>query len=219
MAKLIYMINMSLDGYVADKNGNFDWTVPDEEEFTFIKELLRPVGTYLYGRRMYEVMTVWQTVAVRDRPAPFAPLWARAAAGWSVFAEFGDIWRAADKMVYSQTLKAAATPQTRIEPCFEAEAVQRMKAAAASDLIVGGPTLAAHAFNAGLVDVCHLFIAPIMVGDGNRAFPSGIRSELALQDERRFRTGIVYLHYRSTTSQGASAPRASYAISPKPSPD
>lgn len=202
MAKLIYMATMSLDGYVADKDGNFDWTVPDEEEFSFMKELLRPVGTHLYGRRMYEVMTVWQTLGASDRPSPFAPLWARTAAGWSVFAEFGNIWRAADKVVYSTTLKAASTPQTRIEQGFEADAVQRMKAAAARDLIVGGPTLAAHAFNAGLVDVCHLFIAPILVGDGNRAFPSGIRFELSLQDERRFRNGIVYLHYRSTTSPG-----------------
>jgi dihydrofolate reductase len=203
MAKLIYMATMSLDGYVADKHGNFDWTMPDEEEFSFIKELLRPVGTYLYGRRMYEVMTVWQTLATSDPPPPFAPLWARAAAGWSVFAEFGNIWRAADKVVYSKTLKVASTPKTRMEQCFEPEAVQRMKAAAARDLIVSGPALAAHAFNAGLVDACHLFMAPIIVGDGNRALPSGIRFELALQDERRFRTGIVYLHYRSIPSQGA----------------
>ncbi len=203
MAKLIYMATMSLDGYIADKKGNFDWTVPDEEEFCFIKELLRPVGTYLHGRHMYEVMAVWQTVSTGDRPAPFAPLWARTRAGWSVFADFGDIWRAADKVVYSKTLKAASTPQTRIEPCFEAEAVRRMKATAAKDLIVGGPTLAAHAFDAGLVDVCHLFIAPIILGDGNGAFPSGIRFELSLQDERRFPNGMVYLHYRSTRSQGA----------------
>ncbi len=203
MAKLIYMATISLDGYVADRTGKFDWTVPDEEEFSFIKELLRPVGTHLYGRRMYEVMAVWQTVATRDQPAPFAPLWARTAAGWSVFADFANIWRAADKVVYSKTLKVASTPQTRIEQGFEAEAVQRMKAAAARDLIVGGPTLAAHAFKAGLVDVCYLFIAPIMVGDGIRAFPSGVRFELALQDERRFRNGIVYVHYRSTTRQGA----------------
>lgn len=171
MAKLIYMATMSLDGYIADKNGNFDWAEPDEEEFSFIKELLRPVGTYLYGRRMYEVMAVWQTMATRHRPSPSAPLWARTAAGWSVFADFANIWRAADKVVYSKSLKVASTPKTRIEQCFEAEAVQRMKAAAARDLTVSGPTLAAHAFNAGLVDVCHLLIAPIIVGDGNSAFP------------------------------------------------
>lgn len=203
MAKLTYMATMSLDGYVADKNGNFDWTAPDEEEFSFIKELVRPLGTYLYGRRMYEVMSVWQTLATHDQPATFAPLWARTAAGWSVFAEFGDIWRAADKVVYSKTLKVASTPKTRIEQYFEAEAVQRMKAAADKDLIVGGPTLAAHAFNAGLVDACHLFVAPIILGDSKRAFPSGIRFELTLRGERRFRNGIVYLHYQATTSQGA----------------
>lgn len=190
MAKLIYMINMSLDGYIADKNGNFDWTLPDEEEFCFITELLRPVGTYLYGRRMYEVMSVWQTMETRERPSVFAD--------WDdrTCQDFANIWRAADKVVYSRTLKAASTPKTRIEPCFEAEAVERLKAAAPRDLTIGGPTLAAHAFNAGLVDVCHLFVAPIIVGDGNRALPSGIRSDLVLQDERRFRNGIVYLGYR-----------------------
>jgi dihydrofolate reductase len=197
MAKLIYMVNMSLDGYIADKNDNFDWTQPDEEEFSFIKELLRPVGTYLYGRRMYEVMAVWQTMETGDRPSVLAD-WD----DWT-WQDFANIWRAADKVVYSKTLKVASTSKTRIEQCFEAEEVERMKAAATRDLTVGGPTLAAHAFNAGLVDVCHLFIAPIVVGDGNRAFPSGIRFELALQDERRFRNGMVYLHYRSTTSQGA----------------
>ncbi len=197
MAKLIYIINMSLDGYVADKDGSFDWTQPDEEEFSFIKELLRPVGTYLYGRRMYEVMAVWQTMETGDRPSVFAD--------WddSTWQDFANIWRAADKIVYSKTLKVASTPKTRIERCFEAEAVERMKATAAADLAVGGPTLAAHAFNAGLVDVCHLFVAPIIVGEGNRAFPSGVRFGLALQDERRFRNGMVYLHYRSATSQGA----------------
>ncbi len=191
MAKLIYIVNMSLDGYIADKNGNFDWTQPDEEEFSFIKELLRPVGTYLYGRRMYE------TMETGDRPSVLAD-WD----DWT-WQDFANIWRAADKVVYSKTLKVASTPQRRIEQCFQADAVQRMKAAAARDLTVRGPTLAAHAFNAGLVDVCHLFIAPIVVGDGNSAFPSGIRFDLALQDERRFRNGMVYLHYRSTTSQGA----------------
>ena len=142
-------------------------------------------------------MSVWQTMATRDRPSTFAD--------WDdgTWQDFANIWRAVDKVVYSSTLKVPSTPQTRIEQCFEAEAVQRMKAAAARDLTIGGPTLAAHAFKAGLVDVCHLFIAPIVVGDGNRAFRSGARFELALQDERRFRNGIVYLHYRSTKSQGA----------------
>lgn len=201
MAKLIYIANISLDGYVADKNGKFEWGNPDEEEFIFITKLLRPAGTYLYGRRMYEVMSVWQTMATLDL-ATIEGLPAFAHRNPSVFADFGNIWCAADKVVYSRTLKVAATPKTRIEHNFDAEAVREMKASAASDLTIGGPTLAAYAFSAGLVDVCHLFVAPIIVGDGNRAFPSGIRRELALQDERRFGNGIVYLHYRSTTSQG-----------------
>ena len=138
---------------------------------------------------MYEVMAVWQTLPTHDQP--------------SCIADFANIWRAADKVVYSKTLKIASTPRTRIEQHFEPEAVQRIKASAARDLAVSGPTLAADAFSAGLVDVCHLFIAPIIVGDGKRAFPSGIRLELELQDERRFRNGMGYLHYRSTTSQGA----------------
>jgi dihydrofolate reductase len=146
---------------------------------------------------MYEVMAVWQTMAMRDRPSVFAD-WD----DWT-WQDFGNIWRAADKVVYFKTLKVASTPKTRIEQCFEAEGVQRMKAAAARDLTVGGPTLAAHAFNAGLVDVCHLFIAPIIVGDGNSAFRNPIRFELELQDERRFRNGIVYLHYQSTKGKGA----------------
>lgn len=201
MAKLIYIANISLDGYVEDKNGDFSWTSPDEEQFCFIKELIRPVGTYLYGRRLYEVMSVWQTVATNDQPAPWALPWARTESGWFTFAEFGNIWRAADKLVYSTSLKAVPTPKTRIEPSFEAEVVRRKKAAAAKDLAIGGPTLAAQAFNADLVDDCHLFVAPIILGDGKSAFPSGTRLGLALQDERRFRNGIVYLHYQSTTSR------------------
>jgi dihydrofolate reductase len=180
MARLIYTVIMSLDGYTADKNGNFDWAEPDEEVHSFINELERPVGTYLYGRRMYEVMAVWQTLPTHDQP--------------SFIADFANIWRVADKVVYSKTLKAASIPRTSIAQHFEPQAVQRMKASAARDLAVGGPTLAAHAFKAGLVDVCHLFIAPIIVGDGDSAFPSGIRLELALHDERRFR--MVYLDYR-----------------------
>lgn len=189
MAKLIYTVIMSLDGYIADKNGNFDWAEPDEEVHSFVNELERLVGTYLYGRRMYDVMAVWQTLPTHDQP--------------SFIADFANIWRAADKVVYSKTLTASSTPRTRIEQRFEPKAVQRMKALAARDLAVGGPTLAAYAFKAGLVDACHLFIAPIIVGDGNSAFPSSIRLELALQGERRFRNGMVYLDDRSTTSQAA----------------
>ena len=183
MAKLIYSVIMSLDGYIADKKDNFDWAEPDEEVHSFINELERPVGTYLYGRRMYEVMAVWQTMQTHDEP--------------SCIAEFANIWRAADKVVYSTTLKTASTPRTSIEHQFEPEAVQQMKASAAQDLAVGGPTLAAYAFKAGLVDVCHLFIAPHIVGDGKSVFPSDVRLGLELQEERRFRNGMVYLHYRS----------------------
>jgi dihydrofolate reductase len=189
MARLIYTVLMSLDGYVADKNGNFDWAEPDEEVHSFVNELARDDGTYLYGRRMYEVMSVWQTLPTHDQP--------------SFIADFATIWQAADKVVYSKTLTTASTPRTRIEQHFEPEAVQRMKASAARDLAVAGPTLAAHAFKAGLVDVCHLFIAPIIVGEGNHAFPSDIRLALALQDEHRFRNGTVYLHYRSLASRAA----------------
>ena len=187
MAKLIYTVLMSLDGYIADKNGNFDWAEPDEEVHSFVNELARDYGTYLYGRRMYEVMAAWQTLPTHDQP--------------SFIADFANTWRAAEKVVYSQTLKTVSTPRTHIEQHFEPEVVRRMKASAARDLAVGGPTLAAHAFKAGLVDACHLFIAPIILGDGNCVFPSDIRLALALQDERRFRNGMVYLHYRSSTSR------------------
>jgi dihydrofolate reductase len=190
MAKLIYTVIMSLDGYNADKNGAFNWAEPDEEVHSFVNELVADQGTYLYGRRMYEVMAVWQTFPTHDQP--------------SFVGDFANIWRAAEKVVYSTTLKTPSTPRTRIEPHFESEAVQRMKASAVRDVAIGGPTLAAHAFRAGLIDVCHLFIAPIIVGDGNPAFPSDIRLHLALQEERRFPNGMVYLHYRSSTSRATS---------------
>ena len=139
------------------------------------------------ARRMYDVMAVWQTLPIHDQP--------------SFIADFANVWRAADKVVYSKTLKTDSTPRTCIERHFEPEAVQRMKASAMRDLTVSGPTLAAHAFKAVLIDFCHLFIAPIIVGDGNSAFPSGIHLELTLQDERRFCNRMLYLHYRSTTSE------------------
>jgi len=187
MAKLIYSAIMSLDGYIADRDGIFDWAAPDEEMHTFVNDLERPVGAYLYGRRMYEVMAAWDTLQTYDQP-PF-------------IAEFAAIWRAADKVVYSKTLTSPSTPRTRVERGFDPEAVRRMKASATRDLTVGGANLAAQAFEAGLVDVCHLFVVPMLVGDGKRAFPSGVRLELVLQEERRFTNGTVYLHYRSATSQ------------------
>ena len=182
MAKLIYSVIASLDGYIADENGTFAWAEPDEDVHTFINELERSVGTYLYGRRMYQVMAAWETLPTEDQP--------------SFLAEFANLWRGADKVVYSKTLESADTPRTRIEREFAPEAVRRMKVSAVQDFSIGGATLAAQAFQAGLIDVCYLFVSPIIVGDGTRAFPSGVRLGLALQEERRFRNGMVYLHYR-----------------------
>ena len=186
MVKLIYSAITSLDGYVADKDGNFDWAAPDEEVHAFVNDLERKVGTYLYGRRMYEVMRYWETaLAVTDRP--------------SVEQDYAQIWRAADKIVYSSTLGTVSSARTRIERDFDPEAVRRMKARAERDISVGGPDLAAQALEAGLVDECHLFVAPIVVGGGKRSLPNDVRLELELLDERRFEGGVVHLHYRITT--------------------
>ncbi len=183
MAKLIYLMLMSLDGFIADENGNFDWAEPDEEVHSFVNQLVRPIGTHLYGRRMYEVMTYWETLETDDPP--------------HYIREFAELWQAADKVVYSRTLKAVSTARTGIERRFDSEAVRRLKAAAQNDISVSGPTLAAEAFRAGLIDICHLFIAPIMVGNGTSALPSGVRTRLNLQEERRFGNGMVYLQYRT----------------------
>ena len=186
MAKLVYSAIASLDGYVADEDGNFDWAVPDEEVHAFINDLDRPLGTYLYGRRMYETMVGWETDhTLADR----SPL----------MRDFAELWQAADKIVYSATLEAVSTARTRIERDFDPEAVRKMKASAERDLIVGGPELAAQAFRAGLVDECHLFVAPIVVGGGKRSLPDGVRLELELLDERRFGGGMVYLRYHTET--------------------
>jgi dihydrofolate reductase len=183
MAKLIYSAITSLDGYIADEDGNFDWAVPDEEVHTFINDLDRPVGTYLYGRRMYEVMIGWETIADQS------PL----------MQDFAKLWQAADKIVYSKTLKTVSTARTRIEQYFDPEAIRQMKVQALRDLLVGGPNLAALAFKAGLVDECHLFVAPMMVGGGKQNLPSNVRLRLELLDEHRFGNGMVYLRYRSRT--------------------
>jgi dihydrofolate reductase len=186
VAKLIYSAISSLDGYVADEDGNFDWAVPDEEVHAFINDLDRPVGTYLYGRRMYETMVGWETdPTLADR----SPL----------MQDFAQIWRAADKIVYSRTLERVTSARTRIERDFDPEAVRRMKAAAGRDLTVGGPDLAAHAIKAGLVDEWRLFVTPIVVGGGKRSVPDNVRVKLELLDERRFKGGVVYLHYRTRT--------------------
>ncbi len=186
MAKLIYSAIASLDGYIEDRAGNFDWAEPDEEVHTFINDLERPVGTYLYGRRMYETMAGWETDPTLASRSEFTK-------------DFAQIWQAADKIVYSKTLATASTGGTRIERDFDPHAVRRMKTSAGSDLMVGGPNLAAHAFKAGLVDECHLFVAPIVVGGGKQSLPDDVRLELELLDERRFGNGMVHLRYRART--------------------
>jgi dihydrofolate reductase len=182
MAKLIYSTIASLDGYVADEHGNFDWSAPDEEVHAFVNDLERPVGTYLFGRRMYEVMTYWETAPTDAGQPP-------------VMRDYAEIWQAADKVVYSKTLETAATTRTRIERDFEPAAIRELKASAERDISVGGPHLAAQALGAGLVDELHVFLSPIVVGGGNQSLPDGIRVELELLDERRFGNGVVHLHY------------------------
>jgi dihydrofolate reductase len=181
MTKLIYSAIASLDGYIEDEHGRFDWGEPDEESHSFVNELERPVGTYLYGRRLYEVMAYWQTIDLGGEP--------------SYIRDFAEIWQAAEKVVYSKTLEEASTPRTRIEREFEPDAVRELKASADRDLLIGGAELAAHAFAAGLVDECGLFIAPILVGGGKRALPDGVRLQLDLLDERSFGNGMVFIRY------------------------
>jgi dihydrofolate reductase len=184
MARLLYPALTSLDGYVADAGGKFDWAEPDAEVHTFVNDLERSVGTYLYGRRLYEVMAVWEdSESVAGQPPHIR--------------DFAELWRAADKIVYSRTLEEVSTARTRIEREFDPEAVRRMMASAERDLAVGGPDLAAHAFRAGLVDECHLFLAPIIVGGGKRSLPDNVRLELELLEERRFANGMVFLRYRA----------------------
>jgi dihydrofolate reductase len=184
MAKLIYVANVSLDGYIEDAHGSLDWAAPNDEVFTFITDLVRPVGTYLYGRRMYETMAVWET-----QPA--------LAAQSELRADFANVWQAADKIVYSTTLPAVSTANTRLERRFDPDSLRDLKTSAASDLTVGGPTLAAHAFAAGLVDECQLFIYPVLVGQGKPAFPRDARIQLELLEEHRLTNGVVHLHYRT----------------------
>jgi len=183
VAKLIYSAIASLDGYIEDKAGRFDWAEPDDEVHRFVNELERPVGTHLLGRRMYEVMVYWETLELADQP-PF-------------IRDFAELWRAADKVVYSTTLETVTSARTRLEREFDADAVRRLKGAAGRDLTVGGPGLAAQALRAGLVDELHLFVAPVVVGGGKRALPDDVRLELELVDEHRFRNGTVHLGYRN----------------------
>jgi dihydrofolate reductase len=182
MGSLIYSAITSLDGYIADEHGKFDWGEPDEEVHAFVNDLERSIGIHLYGRRLYEVMTAWETLNTENQPAHIR--------------DFAEIWQAAEKIVYSRSLESVSTARTRIEREFDPEAVRDLKATADTDLLVGGPDLAAHAFKAGLVDECQPFVAPMIVGGGKRFLPDHLRQELELADERRFANGMVHLRYR-----------------------
>jgi dihydrofolate reductase len=182
-AKLIYAALASLDGFVADEDGNFDWAEPDADVHAFVNDLARPVGTMLLGRRMYDVLVAWETLETADEPTQIK--------------DFAEIWRAADKVVYSKTLETVSSAKTRIERSFDPDAVRRMKEEAARDLSIAGPDLAAQAIEAGLVDEIQLFLSPIVVGGGTAALPKGVRVTLELLDERRFGNGTVFLRYRT----------------------
>jgi dihydrofolate reductase len=179
MAKLVYSAIASLDGYVADEDGKFDWSMPDEEVHAFVNDLEREIGTYLYGRRLYEVLVAWETMEADD----------------PITRDYAEIWRAAAKIVYSRTLAGPSSARTRVERDFDPGAVAQMKKASARDISVGGPELAGQAIEAGLVDEINLFLSPIVVGGGNPALPDGMRVQLELLDERRFGNGVVHLHY------------------------
>jgi dihydrofolate reductase len=174
---------VSLDGFIEDDQGRFDWTEPDDEQFAFITDLVRPVGTWLYGRRLYEAMAVWETDPTL-------------AAQSDLRADFAQVWQAGDKVVYSTTLDAVSTAKSRLERRFDPDSVREMKNAASRDLTVGGANLAAQAFRDGLVDECHLFISPVIIGRGKPSLPSDVRIRLELLDERRFDNGIVYVRHR-----------------------
>ena len=189
MGTLIYSSIASLDGYVADENGNFDWAAPDEEVHSFVNDLERPVGTYLYGRRMYETMAAWETSEILADKR-------------SAIRDYAEIWQAADKIVFSRTLEAVSSARTRIEREFDPKAVRELKATARADITVGGPGLAAHAIKAGLVDELRLFLVPIAIGSGNRIIPDNLRVELELLGERRFANGTVYLRYAVSAVRG-----------------
>lgn len=183
MGKLIYSMLTSLDGYVSGPDGTFDWAVPDEESHSFMTDQSASVGTYLNGRRMYETMVFWETVHLElDVPA--------------YILDFARMWRASDKVVYSTTLNEVSSERTRIERTFDADAVRRLKAESDRDITIDGPTLAAHAIRAGLVDEYQPYVMPVIVGGGKRFLPDGIRSDLQLLQERRFGSGMMFLRYR-----------------------
>jgi dihydrofolate reductase len=189
MAKLIYSALASLDGYVEDKQGNFDWAAPDDEVHAFVNDLERPIGTYLYGRRMYETMVYWEAVSAGGDDA-------------AVARDFAQLWQAAEKIVYSRSLQTPSSARTRIEPEFDPAAIRAMKESATSDISIGGAELAAEAFAAGLVDECRLFLNPILVGGGKRALPDDVHIPLDLLAEHSFRSGVVHLHYATVTAEG-----------------
>ena len=184
MAKLIYPINVSLDGYIEDERGNLDWSISDDEVFKFWLDFQRPIGTYLYGRRMYESMVYWETASAKSGDQPEATR------------EFGKIWQAAEKIVYSRTLQAVSSEKTRIERGFDPDAIRRLKEASEADITIGGPELAGQAMSAGLIDACDLLVNPIVLGGGKRALPDNLRMRLELLGERRFQSGVVQLYYR-----------------------
>jgi dihydrofolate reductase len=184
MAHLIYTANSSLDGYIEDADGKFDWTAPSEEYFRFISNLVREAGTYLYGRRLYESMMVWETDPSLAAESPLRR-------------DFAEIWQAADKIVYSRTLESVSTRKTQLERSLDPDAIRQLKGAVEQDILVGGAELAAHAFRSGLIDECHLFLMPVVVGGGKRCLPANVRLELELLDERRFGSGVVFLRYRT----------------------
>jgi dihydrofolate reductase len=177
MSRLIYAAIASLDGYVADEQGRWDWSEPSQEVHAAVNDLMRPARTHLYGRRMYDVLVAWETI---DDPDP-------------VMRDYAEIWRSADKVVYSRTLEEVSSARTRIEREFDPEPVRAMNAE--QDLLIGGPELAAQAMRAGLVDELHLFLSPVVVGGGNPALPAGSRVDLQLLGERRFGNGVVHVHY------------------------
>jgi dihydrofolate reductase len=183
MAKLIYSAISSLDGYFEDAAGQFDWAAPDEEVHAFVNELERPIGTYLYGRRMYETMVFWETANTEANES-------------GAFRDYAGIWRAAEKIVYSRTLQTPSSARTRIERALEPDAVRELKRSSKADITIGGGELAGHAIAAGLVDEWQLFLCPIVVGGGKRALPDDVRAHLELLDERRFANGVVHLRYR-----------------------
>ncbi|MEK0314681.1 dihydrofolate reductase family protein [Cohnella sp. 56] len=183
MAKLIYANNISLDGYIEDERGNFDWGISNDETYAFWTGFQRPIGTFLYGRRLYENMVYWETAdAGSDQP--------------EIKQEFARTWRAAEKIVYSRTLQAVSSASTRIEREFDAEAIRRLKESSVADISIGGPELAGQAMSAGLIDECHLLLNPIVLGGGKRALPNNLGMRLELLDEHRFQGGVVHLHYR-----------------------